>query len=119
MMNPYVLLAIVLAWGASVTGSFFFGRDTGMDSMIAEQEKTRQLIEDVEDRAQRAAAEAIAGIKVVNQVNRQVLEREIVEKPVYRECRHTDDGLRAVNSALENRPVAPGDRKLPEADPAH
>lgn len=119
MMNPYVLLAIVLAWGASVTGAFFFGRDTGHDSVIAEQEKTRQLIEDVSRRAQEGAAGEIAKIKVVNQVNRQVLEREIVEKPVYRDCRNTADGVRAINAALENRPLPAGDRELPGADPAH
>ena len=118
-MNPYILLAVVLAWGASVTGAFFFGRDTGQDNVIAEQEKTRVLVEDIERRAQQGAAAEIAKIKVVNQINREVLEREIVEKPVYRECRNTADGVRAINAALENRPVAPDGGELPGADPAH
>jgi hypothetical protein len=116
MINPWVLLAIGLAWVASVTGAFFYGRDTGIDHAVAEQTEDTALIEQAADAAQRAAAEEIAKIKVINQVNRQVLEREIVEKPVYRECANTADGLRAINAALEDQPLAAGDRKLPEAD---
>lgn len=100
MMNPYVLLAIVLAWVSSVGGAFFYGRTTGIDHAVAAQTEDAQLIEEAASAAQRAAAEEIAKIKVVNQVNRQVLEREIVEKPVYRECEHTDEGFAAVNKSL-------------------
>lgn len=116
MMNPYVLLAIVLAWAGSVGGAFFYGRSTGIDHAVADQKETADIVAEVADAAQRAAAEEIAKIKVVNQVNRQVLEREIVEKPVYRDCVNTADGLRAINASLEDRPLAAGDRKLPEAD---
>lgn len=118
MMNPYVLLAIVLAWGASVGGAFFYGRNTGIDHAVAEQATDAQLIEDAAAAAQTAAAEEIAKIKVVNQVNKQVLEREIVEKLVYRECRNSTDGVRAINAALENRPLPAGGGELPEADRA-
>lgn len=118
MLNPYVLLAIVLAWIGSTAGAFFYGRNTGIDHAVAEQQTDAELIAEAADAAQRKAAEEIAKIKVVNRVNRQVLEREIVEKPVYRDCQHTADGLRAVNAALENRPLPAGDRKLPDADAA-
>lgn len=116
MTNPYVLLAIVLAWGGSVGGAFFYGRNTGIDHAVAEQATDAKLIEQAADAAQRAAAEEIAKIKVVNQVNRQVLEREIVEKLVYRECRNSTDGVLAINAALENRPIAAGGGELPKAD---
>ena len=119
MMNPYVLLAIVLAWVGSVGGAFFYGRTTGIDHAVAEQTEDAALIEEAASAAQRGAAEEIAKIKVTNQVNRQVLEREIVEKPVYRDCVNTDDGLRAINAALENRPLPAGDSKLPDADAPH
>ncbi len=101
MMNPYVLLAIVLAWVGSVGGAFFYGRTTGIDHAVAEQTEDAQLIEDAADAAQRAAATEIAKIKVVNQVNRQVLEREIVEKAVYKDCVHTPEAAAAINKALE------------------
>ena len=63
MMNPYVLLAIVLAWAGSVGGAFFYGRNTGIDHAVAEQTEDAQLIEEAADAAQRAAAEEIAKIK--------------------------------------------------------
>jgi hypothetical protein len=67
---------------------------------VAEQTEDAALIEEAASAAQRKAAEEIAKIKVINQVNRQVLEREIVEKPVYVECKHSPEGFDAVNKAL-------------------
>lgn len=113
-MNPYILLGLVLAWGASIGGAFFYGRDTGKDSVLAGQ----TLIEEVEKRAREGAAEAIAQIEVKNITIRQKAEVITREIPVYRDCRHDPDAVRLLNDAL----AAPGqvapDRELPGADTA-
>ena len=114
-MNPYLILAAL----AAILGAYFYGRHDGSEIAAAQRLRDEQVARQVFDQAQAAAAGEIAKIKVVNQVNRQVLEREIVEKPVYRECVNTDDGLRAINAALENRPLPAGGGKLPEADAPH
>jgi len=65
-------------------------------------------------KAQEGAAKAIANIEVKNVKIKQKLEREIHEKPVYRDCVHTPDGLRLINDSL----TGSGDSELPKADRA-
>lgn len=112
LSNPYVLVALLLALG----GSFFWGMRVGADREVATQARIEARVRQTEDASARAAAEAIARIEVVNKTTRQVLEREIVEKPVYRDCRNTDVGMRAIDAALENRPVPASDSGVPETN---
>ncbi len=117
LANPYVALAGGAAVVAAIVGSFFYGMDLGADRAFAQQKRTEQIVADAGEAARRAAAEEIAKIKVVNQTTRQVLERETRIVPDYTACRNSPDGLRAINGALENRPIGAGDRVVPKADP--
>ena len=112
LLNPWVLL------GALVASLMLFagGVKVGKDFSDASHARLEAKLDAVRETAQRAAAEEIAKIKIVNQTNRQVLERETRIVPDYSACHHSPDGLRAVNAALENRAVGAGDRELPEAD---
>lgn len=113
MLNPWFLLAMVLAIG----GAGYTGFRLGSDHEIARQAKLEAVIQTVADKAQQAAAHEISKIKIVNQTNRQILERETRVVPDYSACRHSADGLRATNQALTNQADAAGNRVVPDADP--
>lgn len=118
MMNPYTLLAGGAALVAALGGSFLYGRTVGMDSVIAEQERTRQAIAEVFDKAQQGAAAAIADMEIKNVTITQPIRTEVRTRTVYAECKHTPDGLRALNAAITGRaePIDPGE--LPRVNPA-
>lgn len=107
VVNPWVLLAIVLAWGASVTGSFFYGQDIGRDAEIAGQAKIKQAIEETKQAAQQGAADAIAALKPVNTTIVQKVQREITQNTIYRDCRVPADGVQLANQAITGRSPEP------------
>ena len=116
-MNPYLILAVVMGWGASVGGAFFYGQGVGKDSEIAGQAKITKVIEDTRAAAQLGAADEIAKIKVVNTTVRGKTETIVRENVRYVDCRHDPDGVRAINSALAGAIAEPaGGGKLPAAD---
>ncbi len=57
-------------------------------------------VKETRDAAMDGAAEAIAKIKVTNTTVYQKAVREIIEKPVYRDCRHDPAMLEQINAAL-------------------
>lgn len=114
LVNPWVILAAVLALAAAGWQGFRLGAD----HEIAKQARLEAVIEKVRDAAQQAAAAEIANIKIVNQTHRQVLEREIRTVPDYSACRNSPDGMRAINQALGNRPESAGSGVVPGANPA-
>lgn len=113
MINPWIILGVI----AAIVGAYFYGRHDGGEITEAQQRRDKEVARQVFDQAQAAAAGEIAKIKVRNVTVQQTLEREIHEKPVYRDCKHTPDGLRSLNAALTGTEPADGG-KLPAADPA-
>lgn len=99
-MLPWVLLAAVLTVGAAGGTGYWKGNQHATArieaQLLREAEKTR--VDQAE--ALQAAAAEIAKIDVKHQTLKQVVQREVVEVPVYRECRHSPDTLSAVNAAL-------------------
>ncbi len=117
MTNPWVLLAIVLAWGASVTGSFFYGQGIGREGEIAGQAKISKAIEETREAAQQGAASAIAEIKIVNTTIHQKAETVVRTERVYADCRHAPGMRDTINSALTGRTQPASDGKLPATQP--
>lgn len=111
-MNPWVLLGAV----AAAIGAFFYGQEVGKDSVIAEQERTRSVVREVFDNAQKGAAKAISDMEVKNVTITQPIRTEVRTRTVYAECKHTSDGLRALNAAITGRPEPTGESKLPGPD---
>lgn len=107
-MNPWLILAAVIAWG----GAYLWGRHDGADLVRAEQSRAEKLVNKAREEAHIGAAEAIAKLEIKHVTLTQHLQKETRIEPVYLECRHTPAGLRILNSALVNRPVASGDRQL-------
>lgn len=118
-MNPYVLLAIVVGWCASVGGAGWYGMGLGEDRIIAKQASDDKIRQDTREAAQLGAADAIAKLKPVNTTIRAKTETIVRESPVYRDCLNTPDGLRNINAALAGQPAEPaGGERLPKAPTA-
>lgn len=109
---------IALAAVAALAGAYAWGRSDGRaleaEARTREDLAAARTFEDM----QRAIAGELAKIEIRHTTIRQVVEKEIHEKPVYRDCRHGPDGLRALNAALSDGSAAPGDGELPPADAA-
>lgn len=96
LANPWLLLAAVLALGASHTFAYVKGGTARENSMLAEQKRQDELVQKI----QQSTAQQIAAIEVKHVTVRQQLETEIREKPVYRDCVADDRVLQLVNEAI-------------------
>lgn len=112
-MTQYGIAAAVVL--ALVAGAYAYGRYDGRQLAEAHQLQLDAVAKTAQEAASRSAAEAIAKIEVRHVTIRQEIQREILEKPVYRDCRHDDLGLSLVNEALHG-PAGGG--QLPATDPA-
>lgn len=110
-MNPYLIIAALVAVLAAGAGGFKLGADHELASQAREDKHVAAAVA----AANMASAYAIAGIKVTNTTIRQELEREIKTNTIYAECKHSSGGLRSINEALA-RPRSAGDSKLPGSD---
>jgi hypothetical protein len=99
-MTPYLLIGAIVATLASFGAGYYKG---GADAE-SEHTETQLLIAKAAEAAQIATATEIAKIQIRHTTIQRKVEREILEKPVYRgSCVHTADGLRLTNQALTNR----------------
>lgn len=112
-MNPYLVIAALLAVLAAGAGGFKLGADHEVAAKARENEHVTAAIE----AASTAAAHAIAKIKVVNTTIQNEVQHEIRTNTVYADCHNSAGGLRSINEALSGaKPV--GDSKLPAPVPA-
>ncbi len=117
--QPYAYFAIAAILATALGASYLKGREDGRDSEQAQLAREASLVAVTRAVALRSAAEAIAQIQVTHSTIRQAVEREIVEKPVYRDgCVHSDNVMRLINAAIAGTNVAAADRELPGADAA-
>lgn len=105
-------LTAVAAFSLVVWAAYSHGRD----SKQAEWDATRVAEASAKAAALEAAASAIAKIEVTSEKIVQPIRTEIRTNTVYRDCRHSDDGLLRLNSAITGQPL--GASKLPRADSA-
>lgn len=112
-MNPYLIIAALLA----VMGAGFGGFRLGVDHEKAGQVEKQQLVAEAVDAANLASAQAISKIRVTNTTIQQEIQHETRTERVYLDCRHTPDGLRLVNTALTGAGL-PSGGQLPKADTA-
>jgi multidrug efflux pump subunit AcrA (membrane-fusion protein) len=102
LLNPYVLLALLSALLGSHWYAYRSGAENAQNKAAAEALDARKA----HDAAMASAAVTIAQLETRQSEIRADLEAEIRENPAYR-CRHTPNGLRAVNQAL----TGPADRR--------
>ena len=114
-MSPWAVVGaaglLLAAYGA--------GRWDGARLERESQQRAEETARRATEAALAATAEAISKITVKHQTIRQEVQREIVEKPVYRDCRADPGVLQLYNAAktgAEPEPV--GGSELPGAGPA-
>lgn len=117
-MSPYIIIAGLLAVIVATGSAYIKGRSDGEALEEGRQAVEAVKLKQVEDAAQRGAAEAIAKIEVQNVTVRQQLQTKVQERIVYRDCRHDDDSLRVLNEAITGKSQPASDSKLPGTDPA-
>lgn len=100
----YKALAIVAAILISLSAAF----GGGYALRAAKCEADAVLIENAalkaSNRATEASTKAIAKIRQTQTTIRQEVQREIIEKPVYRDCVHDDSVRVRIDSALSGQP---------------
>lgn len=116
MIERLVIMALV--WAASVGGAFIYGMRVGGDRELATQAREERASVAAAKVAADTAAIAIANIKVKHVQITQPIQREVLDRPVYRECKHSDEQLRNINEALAPGSVPAGSGLLPAVDPA-
>lgn len=116
-MNPYVLLALVIGWGASVGGAGWYGMGLGEDKILSRQARDDQVRQKTFDDAQAGAAAAIAANKPKNTTIVQKVQREVQTNTVYADCRVPAAGMQLANQAITGiEPKPAGDGGVPRAD---
>lgn len=116
-MLPWMLLGSLLA----VVGAYWYGTEVGHDQALGEQARDAVVAQIAADAATDAVATGLSQLKVVNRTIHNEVQRDVIEKPVYRDvaCRHDPASLRRINAALTGEEVAPaGGGELPAADSA-
>lgn len=116
MINPWLLIAAGLLWGASTLSAFFYGQNIGNDAQVALVAREDKIAAKATEAAASAAAAAIAAQRPKNVTIRQETEREIRTNTVYAECRHSPEQLQRLNSALTGEDPQPaGSGIVPKA----
>jgi hypothetical protein len=99
---------------AAVIGSLLIGLATGykVTSWKYESEKLAEV--EAQREAITAIAQEVAKLDIHHKVIYQKAQTHVIEKPVYRECKHDNDGMRLINEALTNKPSS--NSELPKPD---
>lgn len=113
MINPWVILAVLLA----ILGAGAGGFRLGADHEVASQARADAQVKKVEEAVIAANATAIAQIRPRYTTIQGKLEKQIEQNTVYRDCKLDSVGLQLINEALLGGAQAPGSSKLPEANP--
>jgi uncharacterized protein HemX len=111
-MNPYLIIAALVAVLAAGAGGF----KLGADHEIASQAREQKHITEAVDAATTAAAQAIATIKPKYTTIQNEVQREIRTNTVFADCKLPPDSLRLVNQALNAGTVTTADSKLSKPD---
>lgn len=101
----------VIAALVAVLLAGFGGFKLGVDHEVASQAREDKLVQRVID----GHADAVAKLRPKYTTIQNEVQREIDTKIVYRDCRHSTDGLRIINQALTGGEPA-GKSELPKVD---
>lgn len=115
-MSPGALLALVLAWCASVGAAGWWAYGAGQDAEIATQAREDKAADQAARIAADTAAKAISSIEVRNVTITKALEREVQTREVYRDCRSGPDAVGLLNATpgiAAGRPDAAAGGELP------
>lgn len=122
MTTLYGALIAALLWCCSVGAAYFYGVEVGDDRKTAEVAREDKVAAIATSAAASAAANAISQIEVKNVTIQGKLQREVLTREVFRDCRSGDDAVRLLNAspaiAAASGPGALGGGQLPAAGSA-
>ena len=106
------LLICLIVVAAFAWACIEFGKD------IKQAEWDRASLDQAKQQAeeQEQTAKKLARLEAQAQIVRERVIRETVERPVYRECAHSDSVLNDINAALAGQSADPGE--LPASSPS-
>lgn len=107
MINPWFIIAAMIAFGAATGGAYLRGRSDGKDNCQAEASRDERVALVATEAAASAAAHAISQIKVQNRTIQNEAQKTVSERVVYRDCAHTPDGMLTINAALTGKRPEP------------
>jgi hypothetical protein len=96
-MQGFAISAV--AWAISLAGASWWAYGLGKDHELASQYRENVAAEKASQAATNAAATAISKIEVKHVTQRQLLEREVQTREVFRDCRSGDDARRLLNAS--------------------
>lgn len=108
-MNPYLIIAALLAVLAAGAGGFKLGADHEIAAKAREDKHITEAIE----AATASAAKAIAAQSPVFTTINQKVRHEVSTNTVFADCRLPDTSLQLVNQALNGGTAPSGSGKLP------
>jgi hypothetical protein len=108
------LVGVVLA-GVVVLSAYLQGRHDGRELSKAQEARDHEVAQLAADAAASSAAAAISRIEVKHVLNRQVLETQVREVPVFRDCVAPPDSMRRLNAALTGDESPADTSELPTA----
>ena len=112
MINPYLLIALLVAVLAAGAGGF----KLGADHEVASTKRMDDQVRKVAEAAQSKNAELIATLRPRYTTIQNKLEKEIETHTIYRDCKLSPDGLQLANQALTGNAAAADSGKLSQAD---
>ena len=121
MGAPYLAAAAVVASAVCGAWGYKQGRADGRELAAAQDARERDIAAHAAQVAAASAAEQIARIRVQHTTVRGEVEREVLERVVYRECVHSADQLQRINAAISGAAIASsaaGGGQLPRTDAA-
>jgi hypothetical protein len=114
-----LILGLCAGVSAGVAGVYFQGKKAGANEVRAQVLTSQQIADAAAAKVADQAAEAISKIKVQNRTITQEVQREVLERVVYRECVHAPDVVQRINAALTGEGAEPaGTGILPTTDAA-
>ena len=109
MTRIALCIAVVLAFAWACV-------EFGKDLKQGEWDAARIAESQAHAEALQAAAREIAKLETSAQVIKERVIRETVDRPVYRDCAHSDSVLNDINAAITGQSVSPGE--LPASGPS-
>lgn len=117
MINPYLGIVAVIA----LAGTHWWAFQTGMDAELGSQAREAAIAAKAADSAASAAVEAIKGIEIKHVTTRQKLEREVLTREVFRDCRSGPGPVGLLNASIPgyDGASAPSGAGVPATNASH
>lgn len=112
MINPWLIVAVLLAILSAGAGGFRLGADHEVAAQAREDKHVAKAVE----AATAVSAQAISKIRPKYSTINAEVQREIRTNTIFSECTLPANSLRNVNKALTNGPETTDGGKLPEAN---